>query len=183
MFYTYLHTACCAVQFCNNCQIDKIPIVSVKSEAIITEVYTQICSCRRPVLESCSRADCLQKVSTLMQHHAEACRLLCQSWTVYKVTENVFFLEPFLYICTDIYQQKCIQFLLQGSKSFRLCIVSFVRELSRRCQNCAGLRKRIYKIQSNSCFQLMNTVDSAHSLYLKINQIDDSVRKPTPILN
>ena len=83
------------MQFCNNCQIDKIPIVSVKSEAIITEVYTQICSCRRPVLESCSRADCLQKVSTVMQHHAEVCRLLCQSWTVYKVTENgFFFLNP-----------------------------------------------------------------------------------------
>ena len=31
--------------------------------------------------------------------------------------------------------------------------------------------------QSKSCFQLMHIVDKVHSLYLKINQIDDAVRK------
>ena len=55
--------------------------------------------------------------------------------------------------------------------------------LSTMLQNCqedvkiSQVLMKIQNFQSMSCFQLMNIVDGAHSLYLKINQLDDSVRK------
>ena len=136
-----------------------------EGETLLPKVQATLRDSWRPLLGCGLCAAQVRLILRVMQSHATSSCVLFKCRGLHQVLRIIYS------------GWKSGDFSLQGPQKLWIMLSQLWYKIVRRTSKYHRFWWGDLNFQSKSCFQLMPLVDSAHSLYLKINQIDDAVRE------